>query len=136
MQPDGAGRGARPRSLGPSTIVQPIETIEGRSRIRGRLLSFLPALLITLSSAVIAASASLAAPPTGKVGVVFSPGLSGEDAQRRVVMAGGLPVSAGAFDNIVIAWAETADFQSNIREEGAWLIFDPQGLGGCLRPIL
>lgn len=108
----------------------------GRASYGISFTSILPALLITLSSAVIASAASLAAPASGKVGVIFSPGLSGEEATQRVVAAGGLPVDIGTFDNIVVAWVENPTFGERIEEEGAWLTFDPLGLGGCLRPLL
>ncbi|MEZ5934324.1 MAG: hypothetical protein R3F54_20770 [Alphaproteobacteria bacterium] len=96
----------------------------------------LPALLITLSSAVLAGATSLGAPASGKVGIVFSPGLPEAEAVRRVVAAGGLPINVGAFENIVVAWAESPGFPSRVRDEGAWLVVDPQSLGGCLRPLL
>jgi len=95
--------------------------------------SLLPALLITSLSAVFASAASLAAPATGKIGVVFSPGLSSQAAVERVIAAGGAPIDMGRFGNIVIAWARSSDFQNRVDAEGAWLTFNPQGLGGCLR---
>ena len=100
------------------------------------LAPILPALLITLSSAAIAGAASLSAPASGKVGIVFYPGLSSEEVARRVISAGGLPIDVGTFENIVVAWADSPTFGRRVRNEGAWLTFDPQGLGGCLRPLL
>ena len=99
------------------------------------LMPVLPALFIMFSSAVFAGAASIAAPANGKVGIVFAPGMSSEEAARRVIAAGGLPVDIGAFDNIVVAWAEGPTFARQVERQGAWLTFDPQGLGGCLRPL-
>ena len=96
---------------------------------------FLPAVFMTLFSAALAGAASLRVPADGMVGIVFSPGLSSEEGIRRVVAAGGLPIDVGAFDNIMVAWAESPTFQSRIEDEGAWLVVDPRGFGGCLRPL-
>ncbi|MEM8952129.1 MAG: hypothetical protein AAGC99_22705 [Pseudomonadota bacterium] len=104
-------------------------------RRRIRLSSFLPALLITLFSAALAGAASVGASENGKVGIIFPPGVSSEEGLRRVIAAGGLPIDVGAFDNIVIAWAESPAFQTLIKNEGAWFIVDPDGFGGCLRPL-
>ncbi len=94
----------------------------------------LPAVMITFFSSVIAVGASFAAPSTGKIGIMFSPGVSGEEAIRRTMRAGGSFVAPGAYENILVAWSQDTGFQQRIRQEGAWIVFDTRALGGCLFP--
>ncbi len=108
---------------------------QGQSAHRRDVTPILPAIMITLASAMLAGTATLAAPESGKIGVVFAPGLASDEGVRRVISAGGLPIDVGLFDNIVVAWAESAAFQHRIQDEGAWFLIDPQGFGGCFRPL-
>lgn len=64
------------------------------------------------------------------VAVVFAPGVSVTEAAIRVVGAGGTPIRAGAFPNIIIARSDRPNFASDLYQQGAWLLLDPV-LTGC-----
>ncbi len=65
------------------------------------------------------------------VAVVFPPGVDAAEAIARVLAAGGQPLRAGAFDNIIVARSEEADFRAGLHRQGAWLLLDPI-FAGCV----
>jgi len=66
-----------------------------------------------------------------QVAVIFAPGTSLTEVVGRIAGADGAVLRAGAFSNIVVAVGSTPDFVDRVKRRGAWLVVDPQGLGGC-----
>lgn len=83
---------------------------------------------------LVAPLALVAEPPatTQGVAVVFAPWTGAGEAFERVARAGGEIVRGGGFPFVAVAAASSPDFAARIRTQGAWLLLDPQGLGGCL----
>ncbi|MCG6121314.1 MAG: hypothetical protein MEP57_01205 [Microvirga sp.] len=73
-----------------------------------------------------------ARPGADGVAIIFAPWTDAGAAIERVARAGGEIARAGGFPFVTIAVASGPDFARRIREEGAWLLLDPQALGGCL----
>lgn len=71
-------------------------------------------------------------PGAGGVAVVFAPWTDAGAAMDRVARAGGEIARLGGFPFIAVAVASSPDFAARARAEGAWLLLDPQALGGCL----
>ncbi|HYD65734.1 hypothetical protein [Azospirillum sp.] len=86
-----------------------------------------------LSAGVIGAPLALkgrAVDDHAPVAAVFGPGVSTTEALRRVIDAGGLPLRAGAFGNVIVARSDKEGFLSALHRQGAWLLLDPV-FAGC-----
>jgi len=74
--------------------------------------------------------------PTRPVAVVFSSGVSADEALEVVVAAGGLPIrrerSALTDQLIWVAAIDDPDFPARVRRLGAWAVVNPYAFGGCL----
>jgi hypothetical protein len=95
-------------------------------------MAYLPALLIALLGLAAAPLIALRPGPSGPVAVVFAPSVGGREAFARVVRAGGDPVAAGPFDNVIIASGDVG-FRRAVAEAGAWLLLEG-GTSGCALP--
>lgn len=93
--------------------------------------SYLAALVLAVAGGAVVPLAALGVPtPDQAVAIVFAPGVTFDDALGRVMAAGGLPLRAGAFGNVVVARSDRGDFAGNLQKQGAWLLLDPI-LAGC-----
>ena len=93
--------------------------------------SHLAALFLAVVGGAVLPLAALGRPaPDQPVAVVFAPGVSLDDALGRVMAAGGLPLRAGRFGNVLVARSDRDDFADNLQKQGAWLLLDPI-LAGC-----
>lgn len=69
------------------------------------------------------------------VAVVFPPWIDEATAMSRVGAAGGAVIRAGNVGFISVAMPDSPAFANDIRKAGAWLLLDPQVVGGCLTEI-
>lgn len=93
--------------------------------------SYLLPLLLAIVGGLTLPLATVVLPEPGQpVAVVFAPGVTLADAMGRVTAAGGLPLGAGTFGNVVVARSDQGDFADNLQKQGAWLLLDPV-LAGC-----
>lgn len=95
---------------------------------------FLPGLVLLAVTALAMLLLSLRPPGSEQVGVLFPPWATFEEVAVAVGEAGGRLIRAGSFDNLVVAHAASPQFAEKIAEAGAWAVFDPLVLGGCLFP--
>lgn len=96
------------------------------------------AFLLVFALLTLAAPLALVAGPkdTGEgVAVVFAPWIDEATAMSRVGEAGGAVIRAGNLGFISVAMPASPDFADDIRKAGAWLLLDPQVIGGCLTEI-
>lgn len=98
------------------------------------LRAVLPALLLALASASIALAATLAAPRSGEMAVVFPPFTDELTAWSLVREAGGLIVGPTRATNIVVAYAPDDDFQNRMRQSGALFFVAAKGLCASVSP--
>ncbi len=70
--------------------------------------------------------------PRSGVAVVFAPWVRGADAAARAAAAGAALVRIGRYPFIIVVRPTSMDYSVRVRGEGAWAIFDPMALGGCL----
>jgi hypothetical protein len=110
-----------------TSIEAPVERSPG-------MIAFLPALLVTLFTALCGMAALYAPPPTGQMGVVFPPWTSEAGAIRAVTAAGGTLANGSRFSNIIVAYASDPAFSARVRSEGAWFTVSATGL--CGDPII
>ena len=97
----------------------------------GKLRTYSPAFLLLIG--LIGASLFLkgrAVADHTPVAAVFGLGVSTTEAVRRVIDAGGTPLRAGAFGNVIVARSDGEGFLSALRRQGAWLLLDPV-FAGC-----
>ncbi len=89
--------------------------------------------LLLLALLPLAASLALAPVPADRLAVVFPPWWP---AERSLAAAGlgGAVLRQGAGGFVMIVAPDGADALGRLRQAGAWLFLDPQGLGGCLGP--
>ncbi|MGY6646731.1 MAG: hypothetical protein ACXIVD_16090 [Salinarimonas sp.] len=66
------------------------------------------------------------------VAVVFAPWIDEATAMSRVGEAGGAVIRAGNLGFISVVMPDSPEFANDIRKAGAWLLLDPQVVGGCL----
>ena len=96
--------------------------------------SYVPAILLVLISTV--ALGALQMRPSDRTGdqvaIIFAPGTSLVEAIEEIAVADGSVVRAGALSNIVVAVGSAPDFSDRLLKQGAWLVVNPYGLGGCL----
>jgi len=93
------------------------------------------AFLIVFVLLTLAAPLALIAGPKDMgegVAVVFAPWIDEATAMSRVGEAGGAVIRAGNLGFISVAMPASPDFAADIRKAGAWLLLDPQVVGGCL----
>jgi hypothetical protein len=86
-------------------------------------------LLILASTFGIAIASGFAAGDARGVGVVFAPGVTADEALRRVLAAGAMPMRAGAASNVAIAWVDGPGTVAGLYRAGAWLV-----IGGAVAP--
>lgn len=84
--------------------------------------------LIALFSLTALMAAYYLPPQQGEVGVIFPPWVEQRDAFGAVVAAGGSIAGTGRFSNIVVAFAQNADFTRRILANGAWMVTAARGL--------
>jgi hypothetical protein len=89
-----------------------------RTQGKRRLLPYLPAGLFALVGAA-AIAAPQAAPDMGEMAVIFPPFTSETDAWERVHQAGGYVVGPTNFSNIVVVYADDAQFKDRAGQYGA-----------------
>ena len=92
-------------------------------------------LLLAFSLFTLGAPLALIAGPEDMgegVAVVFAPWTDEATAMSRVGAAGGAVIRAGGADFISVAIPQSPDFADAIRAAGAWLLLDPQLVGGCM----
>lgn len=101
--------------------------MQGRAN-RRELLQLLPAIVVGLVTAVVGSAALYAPPSTGEMGVVFAPWTDQRQVASAIVAAGGRIVDSSRLPNVMIAYALDEDFQSRVRQEGAWFTVAARGL--------
>ena len=89
----------------------------------------LPSALALVSLAA-AAGIELQPAPRGPVAAVFPPWWGGARAMLAAASAGPV-VRLGALPFIVVALPVAGDGFARLRGQGAWLLLNPQALGGC-----
>ncbi|GAB6843074.1 hypothetical protein HNR00_004708 [Methylorubrum rhodinum] len=65
------------------------------------------------------------------VAAVFPPWWSPAESLSAAVAAGGAVLRAGRPPGLVVARSSVPGFETRLRAAGAWLLFDPRGLGLC-----
>ena len=71
-------------------------------------------------------------PPAGTVlAAVFPPWWSATRSFLAASAAGVAIIRAGAIPAILVVRLDHAESRIRLREAGAWLLLDPQALGGC-----
>ena len=97
-----------------------------------KLISVLPAAaLAVFSLATIAAMKLTPGTPGEPVAALFMPGVSADDAFRRVVSAGGYVLRPGGLPSMIIARSGNPEFASALYQMGAVLVADANGARGC-----
>ena len=92
-----------------------------------------PALAILgISAAVTLWSSASPAEDARVVALVYPPGTTLEDAYARATRNGGRAVRSGITSNILVVSYEDARIWRDDPGLGAWLVLDPEALGGCL----
>lgn len=71
--------------------------------------------------------------PGEPLAAMFPPWWSRTDALAAAVEAGGAIVRIGP-SSLVVAHASAPDFEARLHAAGAWILFDPRGLGLCTTP--
>ncbi len=66
------------------------------------------------------------------VAALFPPWWDSARAEASVVAAGGTLLRLGAWSAVVVTASDDPEFAVRLRAAGAWLVLDPQALGGCL----
>jgi len=92
----------------------------------------MPPLALAVSSVLAVAAMTLTPHDGAPVAALFAPSLSRAEILERVAMADAALVRHGAFDSIVVAAADTPGLPDRLRRAGAWIVFDPVAIGGCL----
>ena len=87
-----------------------------------------PALLIVLATIVAGFAAFYAPPKIGEMGVVFAPWTDQVEAINAIVAAGGRFVDSSRLGNVVIAYALDEEFETRVRQHGAWFTVAARGL--------
>jgi hypothetical protein len=105
----------------------------------GRRVSLRPAcgviLLCAISTLGLAVSSGFAAGDERGVGVVFGPGVSAEEALRRVLVAGAMPMSSGATPNVAIARVDGPATVAALYRVGAWIVVGGMVAPACASPM-
>lgn len=94
--------------------------------------AMLPPVALALSSFVAVATMTLAPQDGAPVAALFPPTLSRAEILQRVAFADAALVRHGAFDSLVVASADTPGLADRLHRAGAWIVFDPVAIGGCL----
>lgn len=79
------------------------------------------ALLLIWAAVMAVAIRDAALPPdaTGRIFVVFPPGLASEDAVRKIAAAGGRPVSQTWFSSVWVVASDRTNFVGELERQGA-----------------
>lgn len=89
---------------------------------------FAPALMFSTLSVVLVIAFMLAPKAKGEMAVAFAPFTSEQTAWAIVRAAGGYAVGPTRLPNIVVAYADNADFQQRARSLGALFFLKASGL--------
>ena len=85
------------------------------------------------AASVLAVAALQAVPRDGtQVAAIFAPWDESGGVMARVAQADGLLVRRGLFDSIVVVQSDEPGLIGRLYASGAWLVIDPNVLGGCL----
>ena len=95
---------------------------------------FLPAIAFSVIAAIATFSATIAAPETGEMAVIFSPLTEETQAWATIRAAGAQIVAPTRISNIVVVQASHSDFQTRARALGALFFVKAEGLCAPLRP--
>lgn len=95
---------------------------------------FLPGIAFSLIAATATFSATMAAPDTGEMAVVFPPFTEETQAWASIRAAGAEIVAPTQIGNIVVVHARHTDFQTRARALGALFFVKAEGLCAPLRP--
>jgi len=95
---------------------------------------FLPAIAFSLIAAIATFSATMAAPESGEMAVVFPPFTAETEAWATIRAAGAQIVAPTRIGNIVVVHASKTDFQTRARALGALFFVKAEGLCAPLRP--
>lgn len=96
-----------------------------------RLRPWLPCTALALSSAIGVATLSLGPPRAGPVAALFPPWWSATRSMRAAASAGRI-VRFGAAGFVVVVVPDDAASADRLHRSGAWLLLDPEALGGCI----
>lgn len=96
-----------------------------------RLLTWVPGVTLAVITMLAAGTVSHGPRPGGPIAALYPPWWSASQSLLAAA-AGGLPVRFGATGFVVIVVPETQDAARLLRQAGAWLLLDPEVLGGCL----
>tara|TARA_B100000683_G_scaffold211934_1_gene206751 strand:- start:578 stop:904 length:327 start_codon:yes stop_codon:yes gene_type:complete len=66
-----------------------------------------------------------------QVAAVFPPWLSMSDRMQRLAAVEAVALDEGAWGNIVLVSAASADDRADLLAAGAWFLLDPRALRGC-----
>ncbi len=101
------------------------------TNMRGRLATWAPCVALAVGSMLAAGASSLGPPPGGPIAALYPPWWG---ASRSLLAAatGGVPVRFGAAGFVVVVVPDTPDAARRLRQAGAWLLLDPEVLGGCV----
>ena len=101
------------------------------SNLFGAVGCWLPCVALAAGSLLASGALALGPPASGPVAALFPPWWS---ATRALVAAAsaGTPVRFGAAAFVVVVMPDTQDAASRLRRAGAWVLLDPQALGGCI----
>tara|TARA_R110000868_G_scaffold13586_1_gene63189 strand:- start:112 stop:429 length:318 start_codon:yes stop_codon:yes gene_type:complete len=95
--------------------------------------NLLPATLLVVVCVLWLAAATLRpVPGQTQVGVVFPPGLDGDQVLARIADAGGRLVREGAWPFIAVIALDTPETLARLSDQGALFTVNPLALGGCL----
>ncbi|GAC1346091.1 MAG: hypothetical protein NVSMB18_27350 [Acetobacteraceae bacterium] len=86
---------------------------------------------VCIGSAFVTVAITLTPQADAPVAAVFPPWWEGTRAFEAAATAGSI-VRFGALRFIVVVAPEAGPIAPQLRRAGAWLILDPQALGGCL----
>jgi hypothetical protein len=70
--------------------------------------------------------------PLAGVAVIYAPWVSAEAALDRAVAGGARFVRYGSLPFIVVVVPDAPEYLAHVLADGAWMVADPQALGGCL----
>jgi hypothetical protein len=88
--------------------------------------------LVLLSGFLVVAWLDVRPKPGQPVAAVFPPWWSAARAFTAAAAADGSVLRTGAWAAIIVTASPDPAFAARLRQAGAWLILNPQGLGTCL----